>query len=106
MTSQGAVCVMSARIRSSTTSLAADQCDSASRDSEYDRFGSWLVRIGNMGIDYDMAGSRVRRVGGSAVDYDRRGTRPRYLRADGEALIDDRMCVIVFLVLVAFDLDA
>ena len=73
---------------------------------EYDRLGSRLVRIGNMSIDYDMAGGRVRRIGGLTVDYDRLGTRPRCLRADGEAQLDEQMCVIVFLVLVAFDHDA
>jgi hypothetical protein len=56
-----------------------------------------------MGVEYDRAGNRVRRIGGLTVDYDKLGSRPRYIRADGEQLLDEQMCVIVFLVLVAFD---
>lgn len=73
---------------------------------EYDGLGSRLTRIGNVSIEYDMAGGRVRRIGGLTVDYDRLGTRPRWLRAAGEAQIDEQMCVIVFVVLVAFDTGA
>ncbi len=72
-------------------------------DLAYDRLGSRIVRIGTMGVDYDMAGNRVRRIGGLTVDYDKLGSRPRYLRADGEQLLDEQMCVIVFLILVAFN---
>ncbi|MCU0299812.1 MAG: hypothetical protein MUF33_15035 [Candidatus Nanopelagicales bacterium] len=56
-----------------------------------------------MGVEYDRAGNRVRRIGGLTVDYDKSGSRPRYLLADGEQLLDEQMCVIVFLVLVVFD---
>ena len=53
-----------------------------------------------------MAGNRVRRIGGLTVDYDKLGSRPRYLRADGEEPLEEQMCVVVFLVLVAFDGEA
>ncbi len=72
---------------------------------EYDRLGNRLIRIGSWDIEYDMAGSRVRRIGGARVDYDRLGTRPRYLQTGGESHLDEQMCVVVFLVLVAFNRD-
>lgn len=71
-------------------------------DIAYDRLGSRLVRFGTLGVEYDMAGNRVRRIGSLTVDYDKLGSRPRYLRADGEEPLDEPMCVVVFLVLVAF----
>jgi hypothetical protein len=59
-----------------------------------------------MGVEYDMGGTRVRRIGGLIVDYDKLGSRPRYLRTDGEEHLDEQTCVVVFLVLVAFNSDA
>lgn len=72
---------------------------------KYDRLGSRLVRIGNIGIDYDSAASRIRRIGDFTVDNDRMGSRPRYLRADDQTQLDERMLAIPFSVLVAFRQD-
>ena len=72
---------------------------------EYDRLGNRLNRVGSMGVEYDMAGSRVRRIGRVTVDYDKLGSRPRYLQPIGEAHLDEQVCVVAFLVLIAFNRD-
>jgi hypothetical protein len=67
--------------------------------------GTRVIRIGGAGLDYDMAGSRVRRIGAAALDYDMLGTRPKRLEVAAEAIADEAL-VAIFYVLVFTGNDA